>query len=51
MRLFRGGESGAYEIKPVLFLFVFGVLATTKHYSKETRKDYIYMTLTLRAVF
>ena len=29
-RLFRGGESGAYKIKPDLFLFAFGLLASTK---------------------
>ena len=38
MRLFRGGESQAYIIKPVLFLFVLCFLAVTKLYSNQTRK-------------
>ena len=29
-RLFRGGKSGAYKIKPGLFLFAFGLTATIK---------------------
>jgi hypothetical protein len=37
--MFRGGESGAYKIKTVLFLFVLGLLAAPRYYSKETRKD------------
>ena len=36
-RLFRGGESQEYKIKPVLFLFVLSFLAATKTlYSKQT---------------
>ena len=30
MRLFKGGESGAYKIKPVLFLFELNLLAATR---------------------
>ena len=42
-QLFRGGKLGEYEINPVLFLFMFGLLTATKLYSKETRIE--YMTL------
>ena len=36
-RLFRGGKLGEYKKKYVLFLFVLGLVAAKKHYSKETR--------------
>ena len=37
----KGRGVGVYEIKPVLFLFVFGLLAATKLDTKETRKNII----------
>ena len=40
-RLFRGGKSGEYKIKVILFLFVLGLEAAKKHYSKETRNLFI----------
>ena len=45
MRLFRGGESQAYKIKPVLFLFVLCLMAATKLYSKQTRKFFNLFSL------
>ena len=42
MRLSRGGELRAYKIRPVLFLYAVGLLAATKHYTKERRNiDYL----------
>ena len=41
--LFRGGKSGEYKIKPILLILVLGLLATTNHYSKETRKISRYL--------
>ena len=40
MRLFSGGESGAFKIKPVLFLFAFYLLAATKTLIKRNEKIY-----------
>ena len=37
-RLFRGGESGAYKIKTILFLFAFGLLAATKYIIEKKRE-------------
>ena len=41
MRLFKGGKLGGYKIKPVLFLFVLGLLAATKTLFKKNKKIYI----------
>ena len=40
-RLFRGRVSGATKIKPVLFLFVFGLLAATKTLFKRNENKYL----------
>ena len=37
-RLFRGGEFGAYKIKPVSFNFAFGLLAATQTLFKRNEK-------------
>ena len=42
MQQFRGGKSGAYKIKPVLFLFTFGLLAASnKNIIEKKRETYI----------
>ena len=38
--MFRGGESVAYKIRPVLFLFPSGLLAATKTFSKFFEYDF-----------
>ena len=38
-RLFRGGESGEYKIKPVLLLYVLGLLVATLTISKRYEKE------------
>ena len=37
-RLFMGGESKAYKIKPALFLFALGLLAATKTLFERNEK-------------
>ena len=45
MRLFRGGKSGGYKIKLVMFLFVLGMLAATKTLFERNEKNiYLYKT-------
>ena len=33
--MFKGGKSGEYKIKPVLFTFMLDVLEVKEHYSKK----------------
>ena len=40
MTVFRGGDSKAYIIKPVLFLFALDLLAATKTLLKRIKKEY-----------
>ena len=42
-RLFRGGESGEYEIKPVLFLYAVSLVAATKTLFKRKEKMVYYL--------
>ena len=37
-RLFKGGDSEAYKIKPVLFLLALGLLAATKTLFKRNER-------------
>ena len=52
LRLFSGGESGAYKIKQVLFLIVLSLLAATKRLLKKTQENNILFRLSnILAVF
>ena len=47
-RLFRRGESGEYKIKPVLLLFVLGLLAATKTIFKRNEKKNTFQKVHIR---